>query len=116
MRDLGVLIRHDEHYERVEPRDDGVILHLQSGKQLKTDILLFANGRSGNSQDMGLEEIGIPPNQRGQLDINENFQTGIPHIYMPSETLSVSPRSPARLMYKDDLPRATSSMASPIAR
>lgn len=81
MRDLGVLIRHDEHYERVEPRDDGVILHLQSGKQLKTDILLFANGRSGNSQDMGLEEIGIPPNQRGQLDINENFQTGIPHIY-----------------------------------
>ena len=25
MRDLGVLVRHDEQYERVEPRDDGVV-------------------------------------------------------------------------------------------
>ena len=68
MRDLGVLIRHDEHYEKVEARDDGVVLHLKSGKQLKTDILLWANGRTGNSDDMGLEEIGIQPNQRGQLE------------------------------------------------
>ncbi|HWB00720.1 MAG TPA: FAD-dependent oxidoreductase, partial [Pirellulales bacterium] len=33
MRDRGVLIRHGEHYERVEPRDDGVVLYLKSGKQ-----------------------------------------------------------------------------------
>jgi NAD(P) transhydrogenase len=49
LRDQGVLIRHNEIYQRVEGREDGVIVYLQSGKQLKTDALLWANGRTGNS-------------------------------------------------------------------
>lgn len=81
LRDRGVLIRHRETYERVEPHDDGVVLHLKSGKQLKTDVLLWAAGRTGNSEDMGLEQLGIKPNHRGQLDINEHFQTVAPHVY-----------------------------------
>ncbi|HVU86183.1 MAG TPA: Si-specific NAD(P)(+) transhydrogenase [Pirellulales bacterium] len=87
MRDLGVLIRHDEQYERVEPRDDGVVLHLKSGKQLKTDILLWANGRTGQAAEMGLEEIGIQPNQRGQLEVNGNFQTAVPNIYAVGDVI-----------------------------
>lgn len=35
LRDQGVLIRHNEEYERVEVVDDGVILHLKSGKRLR---------------------------------------------------------------------------------
>jgi len=87
MRDLGVLIRHDEQYERVETRDDGVVLHLKSGKQLKTDILLWANGRTGQAANMGLEEIGVQPNQRGQLVVNEHFQTSVPHIYAVGDVI-----------------------------
>ena len=87
MRETGVLIRHNEEYEKVEPRDDGVILHLKSGKQLKTDILLWANGRTGQAANMGLEEIGVPPNQRGQLVVNDDFQTSLPHIYAVGDVI-----------------------------
>jgi len=87
MRDKGVLIRHNESYERVEGRDDGVVLYLKSGKQLKTDILLWANGRTGNSDDMNLEKIGIVPNSRGQIVVNENFQTAHPHIYAVGDVI-----------------------------
>ena len=85
MRDLGVLVRHNEQYERVEGRDDGVVLHLKSGKQLKTDIVLWANGRTGNSDGMGLEEIGIKPDARGQIPINESYQTAC-RTFTPSAT------------------------------
>ena len=81
MRDRGVVLRHNECYDKVTGVDDGVILSLKSGKQLKTDILLWANGRTGNTDDMGLETIGIQPNVRGQLEVNEDFQTKQPHIY-----------------------------------
>ena len=50
-----------------------MVLHLKSGKQLKTDILLWANGRTGNTDDMGLEAIGIEPDSRGQLKVNEDL-------------------------------------------
>ncbi|MCG6983902.1 MAG: Si-specific NAD(P)(+) transhydrogenase [Thiocapsa sp.] len=81
LRQQGVVIRHNEAYERVEPGADGVVLHCTSGKKLKTDVLLWANGRTGNTHDLGLEAIGLVPNQRGQLDVNQSYQTALPHIY-----------------------------------
>ena len=81
MRDTGVRLRHDEVCERIEPLDDCVILHLKSGKQLRSDVLLWANGRAGNTDALGLDAAGLTVDRRGQLKINENFQTDVPHIY-----------------------------------
>ena len=75
------MIRHSEAYEKVEPRDDAVILHLESGKRIKSDLLLWANGRTGNTRDMGLEEIGVEIDHRGQVTTNADYQTAQPHIY-----------------------------------
>ena len=71
LRQQGVVIRHNETYEEVEAGDDGVVLTCKSGKKFKTDILLWANGRTGNTHGMGLEQIGLTPNARGQLEINQ---------------------------------------------
>ncbi len=81
LRDQGVLIRHDEACEKVEGSDDGVVLHLKSGKQIKTDIFLWSNGRSGNYEGLNLDNIGLAVNSRGQLQVDENFQTGVENIY-----------------------------------
>jgi NAD(P) transhydrogenase len=77
----GVRILHCEEYERVEPTDSGVVLHLKSGKKVRSDVLLWANGRSGNTESLQLENIGITPNHRGQIEVNEHYQTVQPHIY-----------------------------------
>lgn len=87
LRDQGVLLRHNEHYDRIEPRDDGVVLHLKSGKQLKTDVLLWANGRTGNTDGIGLEAIGIKPDHRGLVAINQFYQTAVPHIYAVGDVI-----------------------------
>lgn len=87
MRERGVVIRHQEEYEKVEPCDDGVILYLKSGKQIKTDVLLWANGRSGNSESIGLESLGIQPDRRGQIPVNEHFQTSVPNIYAVGDVI-----------------------------
>lgn len=81
LRERGVLIRHRETFASAEGCDDGVILSLHSGKQLKTDALLWAAGRTGNSDGMGLAEVGVTIDPRGSIPVNENFQTSLPHIY-----------------------------------
>ncbi len=87
LRDRGILIRHREAYQSIEPTEDGVILHLQSGKMLKTDILLWAAGRQGNSLNMGLESIDLTPNKRGQIEVNQDFQSKHPHIYAVGDVI-----------------------------
>jgi len=77
----GVLIRHNEEYERVEANDKEVRVHLQSNKQIVSDVLLWAQGRTGNSDNMGLQAIGIETNERGSIVTNENYQTSQSHIY-----------------------------------
>ncbi|MEW8627497.1 MAG: Si-specific NAD(P)(+) transhydrogenase [Candidatus Thiodiazotropha sp.] len=81
LRNQGTVIRHDEVYEQVEAVDDGVVLHCKSGKKFKTDYLLWANGRSGNTENMGLDEIGVAVNHRGQIEIDKTYATSLPHIY-----------------------------------
>ncbi|MCA9065062.1 MAG: FAD-dependent oxidoreductase, partial [Planctomycetaceae bacterium] len=66
LRDTGVRLRNNEDFSHVETFDDHVMVHLKSGKQLKSDVLLWANGRSGNIEDLQLEKIDIVPSKRGQ--------------------------------------------------
>lgn len=87
LRDQGVLIRHNEEMEKVVPEEDGVVLHLKSNKRIKTDILLFANGRQGNTADMGLETIGLPPNKRGLIEVDKCYQTALPHVYAAGDVI-----------------------------
>jgi len=82
MRDeQGILIRQNEEYERVEVTNESVVLHLKTGKVIKSDMLLWANGRTGNSAGLGLETLGLEVDHRGNLAVNHSYQTAIPHIY-----------------------------------
>jgi NAD(P) transhydrogenase len=81
LRDQGVIIRHNEEYESIEPQNDGVVLNLRSGKVIKSDVLLWANGRTGNTDGMGLDSLGIEMDSRKYIKVNESYQTAQPHIY-----------------------------------
>ena len=81
LREQGVLIRHNEQYQKVEADSDGVTIYLKSNKQIHSDYLLWAHGRTGNSGDLGLEKIGVEINERGSVIVNENYQTAKKHIY-----------------------------------
>ncbi|MBM6551927.1 Si-specific NAD(P)(+) transhydrogenase [Marinomonas ostreistagni] len=87
LRDGGILIRHNETYESVETTDKDVVLNLASGKKLKADALLFCNGRSGNTESLGLENIGLETNSRGQLAVNDTYQTAVENVYAAGDVI-----------------------------
>jgi NAD(P) transhydrogenase len=81
LRENGVILRHNEEYEKVEADNNGVTVYLKSNKEIRTDYLLWAQGRTGNSNDMGLENLGIKTDSKGSIIVNENNQTIHPNIY-----------------------------------
>ncbi len=87
MRERGVVIRHNESYKKIEGTDDGVVTYMESGKQLKSDCLLWAAGRTGNTDDLGLENIGLTPDSRGYLAVNNCFQTDAESVYAVGDVI-----------------------------
>ena len=56
LRDLNVMVRHNEEYERVYHQCNGVTLELKSGKRIHGEALLWCNGRAGNTKGLGSGE------------------------------------------------------------
>ncbi len=81
LREQGCVIRHNEQFKTLEARERDVVLHLESGRKIKSDLLLWANGRTGNSDKLHLERVGLKANSRGQIEVNNQYQTAVPHIY-----------------------------------
>lgn len=87
LRDSQVMVRHNEEYERVTTSEHGVTLELKSGKRIHGEALLWCNGRTGNTKNLGLENIGLVADKRGQLKVNSDYQTAVPHIYAAGDVM-----------------------------
>jgi NAD(P) transhydrogenase len=81
LREQGCVIRHNEQFKTLEARERDVVLHLESGRKIKSDLLLWANGRTGNSSTLQLDRVGLTANSRGQIEVNDHYQSAVPHIY-----------------------------------
>lgn len=87
LRDRGVLIRHNEEYERVEADERSVTMHLKSGKRLKADALLWCNGRTGNTDSLALDRVELKANSRGQLEVDQSYRTAVDGIYAVGDVI-----------------------------
>ncbi|WLQ16887.1 Si-specific NAD(P)(+) transhydrogenase [Hahella aquimaris] len=87
LRDNGVLVRHNEQYDSVVGDDHGVVLTMKSGKRIRADAFLWCNGRTGNTDNLGLENIGLEPNARGQLAVDNHYRTKIPHVFAAGDVI-----------------------------
>ncbi len=87
LRNENVLVRHNEEYSKIEADDDGVTLHMQSGKIIHSTALLWCNGRSGNTANLGLENVGLKADSRGQLKVNKAFCTDVPNIFAVGDVI-----------------------------
>lgn len=69
----------------VEP--DRVESHCASGKVVTAERVLYAAGRVGNTDQLGLHNVGLVTDKRGLLNVNEHFQTAVPHIYAVGDVI-----------------------------
>ncbi len=78
----GVEIRTNAKYTKISMENDtGVRMDLADGSHLVAERLLYAAGRTGNTQGLGLERIGLQPDKRGLLPVDAHYRTSVPNVY-----------------------------------
>ena len=55
---------------------------------LPADVVLVAVGRRAYTANLGLENVGLATNKRGQVDVNAHWQTAVPSIYAIGDVIA----------------------------
>lgn len=88
MKDIGVALYHDEEVVAIRKEPDGQIhVTLKQARAVTAETLMYAIGRVGATTGLNLPEVGITPDDRGRLTVNEHFQTSVPHIYAAGDVI-----------------------------
>jgi dihydrolipoamide dehydrogenase len=58
-----------------------VTIELSNGEVLEVDACLVATGRIPVTKDIGLEIVGLAPNKRGFIEVDDTMATGVPHLW-----------------------------------
>jgi NAD(P) transhydrogenase len=89
LRDGGMAVRLGSPVASVELDDRGwTICKLENGRQIRSEVLLYAAGRIGATDKLGLELCGIATDHRGRITVNpETYQTTHPDIYAAGDVI-----------------------------
>ncbi|NIM22555.1 MAG: Si-specific NAD(P)(+) transhydrogenase, partial [Candidatus Latescibacteria bacterium] len=82
MKEMGVTLYHEEEVLAIKRETDNSIhVCLRHANPIQASTLMYAIGRAGATRTLNLETVGLTPDKRGRLIVNEHFQTAMPHIY-----------------------------------
>ncbi len=87
MIEMGIDLRFNESVTAVTSTPAALTATLASGGRISADTLLVAAGRSGNTDKLNLAAAGIAVAKRGLIDVNERYQSCVPHIYAAGDVV-----------------------------
>ncbi|MCS7201758.1 MAG: dihydrolipoyl dehydrogenase [Dictyoglomus sp.] len=76
----GIEVRTGTKIVEIEVRNGKVYSTLDTGEVLESEKVLVSIGRKLNSDNIGLENVGIKT-ENGRIVVDEYLRTNIPHIY-----------------------------------
>ncbi|WFS02632.1 Si-specific NAD(P)(+) transhydrogenase [Rhizobium tumorigenes] len=89
LRDRNMKLLLGQKADKVEKLENGKVeVTLGSGRRLVTDMVLFAAGRMGATDELNLPAAGLEADSRGRLSVNpETFATSVPHIFAAGDVI-----------------------------
>lgn len=90
MRDRGITLRLGCNAETVEKgeADNMCTVHLDNGRIVRAEMVLFTAGRMGSTDNLNLDACGLEADDRGRITVDkETFQSAVPHIYAAGDVI-----------------------------
>ena len=85
--DMGMRLVLGSSRADVSADDSGLRVELSEGETLQPEMVLFAAGRSGNTEGLGLEGLGVDTDARGRIVVDDEFQTTRAGVYAAGDVI-----------------------------
>lgn len=86
-RTMGMRVVQGAGRARAARTPVGIEIALESGEVLQPEKVIFAAGRVGNTEDLGLEDAGVAMDDRGRVVVDERFRTTAEGIYAAGDVI-----------------------------
>lgn len=88
IKNNGIDLRLGAETQSIEDCGSYVEIIFKDGRRLRSEMVLFAAGRMGNTEKLNLDKINLKVDNRGRLSVNKDtYQTDIPHIYATGDVI-----------------------------
>jgi glutathione reductase (NADPH) len=77
----GIRIRSASRVGAIAKTGDGLSLRLDGGETLSCDCVLYATGRTPNTEGIGLAEAGVELTARGAVKVDAYSRTSVPSVF-----------------------------------
>lgn len=82
MEHSGVKIHKQSQVAKVEgAKGQTLTVTTDKGEQIEVDTVLWAIGRHANTENLGLEEVGVKTDEKGDITVDEYQNTSVKGIY-----------------------------------
>ncbi len=81
MKQRGVDLHCGTNILEMRKEGDKIWVKATNGEERLFDQVMFATGRAPNTENMGLEEIGVKLGRKGEVVVDDCSQTGVPSVY-----------------------------------
>jgi NAD(P) transhydrogenase len=86
-RSAGMKILAETSVAHVDSGPAGVTVQLDRDTVLRPEKVIFAAGRVGNVEGLGLEAIGIELDDRGRIKVDGHYQTNVPGVFAAGDVI-----------------------------
>ncbi len=87
LADEGVEMRLGARVRAVRRADDGVTVTLDDG-EVRAHRLLVATGRVPNTDDVGLDSVGVTRDERGFVRVDDHLRTNVANIWAAGDVVA----------------------------
>jgi NAD(P) transhydrogenase len=87
LRAAGATVMLESGRVDVGRDQQGLVVTFPGGRTARPEKVLFAAGRAGNVEDLGLDDVGIDTDERGRIKVDDCYRTSAAGIYAAGDVI-----------------------------
>jgi NAD(P) transhydrogenase len=86
-RAQGMRVLSETGVTEVRRQAGSLVVETSGGERIRPEKVIFAAGRTGDTEGLGLKEAGVALDERGRILVDDHYETSVPGIFAAGDVI-----------------------------